>query len=125
MTRIVLLYYERSDVNEVLIAGGAVDISMLKFESDASFQNTAEFIAAVLGIRGLRQLGTQPESVCRRGDSITALTWASTGKFRGEVVGNAAAEFVLQNLYAIRTSGSTMLLSRIVRCRSLPELFLT
>ena len=99
MTGIGLLYYERSDVNEVLIAGGAVDISMLKFESDASFQNTAEFIAAVLGIRGLRQLGKQPESVCLRGDSITALTWASTGRFGGEVVGNAAAVFVLQNLY--------------------------
>jgi hypothetical protein len=99
LTGIGLLYYERSDVNEVLIAGGAVDISMLKFESDASFQNTAEFIAAVLGIRGLRQLGKQPESVCLRGDSITALTWASTGRFRGEVVGNAAAVFVLQNLF--------------------------
>ena len=61
LTGIGLLYYKRSDINEVLIAGGAVDISMLKFESDASFQNTAEFIAAVLGIRGLKQLGLQPE----------------------------------------------------------------
>ena len=99
LTGIGLLYYERSDVGEVLIGGGAVDISILNFESEASFQNTAEFIAAVLGIRGLEQLGIRPESVCLRGDSITALTWASTGRFKGELVGNAATVFVLQNIY--------------------------
>ena len=99
LTGIGLLYYERSDTGEVLIAGGAIDISTLKFESEASFQNTAEFIAAVLGIRGLSQLGQQPESVCLRGDSMTALTWASTGRFKGELVCNAAAVFVLQNVY--------------------------
>lgn len=99
LTGIGLLYYERSDIGEVLIAGGAVDISSLKFESEASFQNTAEFFAAVLGIRGLSQLGQQPESVCLRGDSITALTWASTGRFKGDLVCNASAVFVLQNIY--------------------------
>ena len=30
---------------------------------------------------------------------MTALTWASTGRFRGELVGNAAAVFILQNIY--------------------------
>jgi hypothetical protein len=99
LTGIGLLYYERLVDGEVLIAGGAIDITTLQFESEASFQNTAEFIAAVLGIRGLKQLGLQPESVCLRGDSITALTWASTGRFKGELVGNAAAVFVLQNVY--------------------------
>ena len=99
LTGMGLLYYERSDVGEVLIAGGAIDITTLQFESEASFQNTAEFIAAVLGIRGLKQLGLQPESVCLRGDSVTALTWASTGRFKGELVGNAAVVLVLQNIY--------------------------
>ena len=30
---------------------------------------------------------------------MTALTWASTGRFRGELVGNADAAFILQNIY--------------------------
>jgi hypothetical protein len=30
---------------------------------------------------------------------MTALTWASTGKFRGELVGNAVSVFVLQNVF--------------------------
>ena len=29
---------------------------------------------------------------------MTALTWAPTGKFRGELVGNATAVFVSQNI---------------------------
>lgn len=98
LTGIGLLYYERTDRGEVLLAGSAIDISILKFKSEASYQNTAEFIAAILGIRGLRQLRLQPESVCLRGDSITALTWASSGKFKGDLVSNAAAVFVLQNM---------------------------
>jgi hypothetical protein len=99
LTGIGLLYYEQSNDKETLVGGGAVDISSLQFASEASYQNTAEFIAAVLGIRGLRQLGLHPKSVCLRGDSMTALTWASTGKFRGELVGNAASVFVLQNVF--------------------------
>jgi hypothetical protein len=99
LTGIGLLYYQQSGNDEILIGGGSVDISALHFASEASYQNTAEFIAAVLGIRGLRQLRLQPNSVCLRGDSMTALTWASTGRFRGELVGNSAAVFVLQNIY--------------------------
>lgn len=30
---------------------------------------------------------------------MTALTWASTGRFRGELVHNAASVFVLQNVF--------------------------
>ena len=99
LTGIGLLYYQQSEKGEVLIGGGSIDISSLYFASEASYQNTAEFIAAVLGIRGLRQLGLHPDSVCLRGDSMTALTWASTGKFRGELVGNAAVVFILQNIH--------------------------
>ena len=99
LTGIGLLYYQRSENGEVLLGGGSVDISSLHFDSEASYQNTAEFIAAVLGIRGLKQLGLKPRNVCLRGDSITALTWASTSRFRGGLVGNAAAAFILQNIY--------------------------
>ena len=108
LTGIGLLYYQQSGNDEVLIGGGSVDISALHFASEASYQNTAEFIAAVLGIRGLRQLQLQPDSVCLRGDSMTALTWASTGRFRGELVGNAAADFILQNIYEKVTIGEVI-----------------
>jgi hypothetical protein len=61
LTGIGLLYYQQSNDKETLVGGGAVDISSLHFASEASYQNTAEFIAAVLGIRGLRQLGLHPK----------------------------------------------------------------
>ena len=99
LTGVGLLYYKRSGATEILLGGAAVDISMLNFKSNPAYQNTAEFIAAILGIRGLRQLGISPRSICLRGDSITALKWAESGKFKGELVGNAAIVFILQSIY--------------------------
>ena len=72
---------------------------MLNFKSNPAYQNTAEFIAAILGIRGLRQLGISIRNISLRGDSITALKWAESGKFKGELVGNAAIIFILQGIY--------------------------
>ena len=72
---------------------------MLNFKSNPAYQNTAEFIAAILGIRGLRQLGIATRSISLRGDSITALKWAESGKFKGDLVGNASVIFILQSIY--------------------------
>jgi ribonuclease HI len=94
-----LLYYVLSANKEILIGGGSVDISSLEFGTDAAFQNTAEFTAAVLGIRGLKQLGLTKCSVELRGDSITALSWAESGRFKSDLVGNASSVFILQNIY--------------------------
>jgi hypothetical protein len=94
-----LLYYAKQNDREVLIGGGAIDITILNFGSDASYQNTAEFIAAVLGIRGLAKLNLKPRRVNLRGDSISVLTWAETGKFKGDLVGNASVIFILQGIY--------------------------
>ena len=99
LTGVGLLYYKRSSTREILLGGGAVDISMLNFKSNPAYQNTAEFIAAILGIRGLRQLGISIRNISLRGDSITALKWAESGKFKGELVGNAAIIFILQGIY--------------------------
>jgi ribonuclease HI len=68
------------------------------FGSEAAYQNTAEFTAAVLGIRGLQQLGLTACSVELRGDSITALTWAESGRFKSNLLGNASTVFILQNI---------------------------
>jgi hypothetical protein len=100
LSGIGLLYYENQNGREVLIGGGAIDITLLNFGSDASYQNTAEFIAAILGIRGLAKLNLKPRKINLRGDSITALTWAESGKFKGDLVGNAAVIFILQGIYS-------------------------
>jgi hypothetical protein len=95
----LIWYRVDGEGNEVPVGGSAVDLLPLAFGSSASNQNTAEFIAALLGVRGLRSLGvTGPCPVLFRGDSITALSWVSTMKFRSELVGNAATYFVLQNI---------------------------
>jgi hypothetical protein len=50
-----LLWYQRQEENdfEVSIGGGAVVLRGLNFGSDASFQNTAEFIAFHGGVRSI------------------------------------------------------------------------
>ena len=58
-----LLYYTLSGEKENLIGKGSVDFSQLEFGTDAAYQNTAEFTAAVLGIRGLKQIGLTKCSV--------------------------------------------------------------
>jgi hypothetical protein len=40
----------------------------------------------------------RPCPVLFRGDSISALSWVETMKFRIDLVGNAASVFVLQNI---------------------------
>ena len=85
----ILWYARNGDGVEVLLGGAAVDLSPLGFGDDSTYQNTCEFITLVLGIRGLSALGlTDPEkpvSVMLRGDSVTALTWAHTERFRSRL----------------------------------------
>jgi hypothetical protein len=100
LTGIGLLWYRiASSGDEVLVGGSAVDLSSLGFGTDASNQNTAEFIAALLGIRGLKKLGIEgPCPVLFKGDGKTALSWVHEMKFKSYLVGNAATFFVLQNI---------------------------
>jgi hypothetical protein len=95
-----LIWYRISDASiEVPVGGAAVDLLPLAFGTNASHQNTAEFIAALLGVRGFKLLGVEgPCPVLFRGDSISALSWVETMKFRSDLVGNAASVFVLQNI---------------------------
>lgn len=80
---------------ETILGGGAVSLASLAFKDDSSHQNTSEFIGAILVILVLRKLGIRNPKVMLRGDSITALTWASEERFRGDLVTNASIVFIL------------------------------
>ena len=88
------------------MGGSAVDLSSLDFGEDSSYQNVSEFIAATMGLVGLRLLLARDGSsaplgnVEMRGDSMAALTWTKTERFRSDLVGNAAAVFTLASIDA-------------------------
>ena len=84
-----------SNGSEVVIGDSAVDLRVLEFGSDSSFQNTAEYIGCTLGLVGLALLGIRDVDVEVRGDSVAALTWAETERPRGELVKNASMVFTL------------------------------
>ena len=102
-----ILWYELNDDDtESLVGGCAVDLSCLGFGEDSSYQNTAEFIALTLGIRGVCRLGMAPCAVHVRGDSTTALTWSEKGNVRSDLAANTATMFIIQNLRrGVRISG--------------------
>jgi len=75
----------RPDGSEEPIAYASVDISCLGFGEDASFQNTAEYLASLLCARGLAMLGAAGEPVLLRGDSKSALAWARKGSVRSDL----------------------------------------
>lgn len=63
--------------------------------ADASFQNTAEFIAVVLGCGMLVSLGWRSARIHLKGDSMTSLVWGSTERFKGDLCTAAAICYVL------------------------------
>lgn len=90
-----ILWFEREGGAEVCLGGSAVDLSSLGIKGDSSYQNTCEYIGAILGMMGLIKLGVKSVDVELRGDSIAALTWAKTERPRGELVTNASMVFTL------------------------------
>ena len=76
-----------------------VPLVELKFGEDSSFQNTCEFLAATSG--ALSCLRFQPPDdgsyvvVELRGDSVTALQWANSSRFRSASVNKAVTLFTL------------------------------
>jgi hypothetical protein len=106
-----ILYYLPGAEHDTLIGSCAIDITSLGFGSEARYQNTAEFLGPILGIEGLTELGLTAKSIHLRGDSITALTWASTEKFKGDLVSNAASVFILQGILSSVSVGKVTHLS--------------
>ena len=80
---------------EVIVGGFHVDLRPLGFGTEARYQNCAEFITAVVGIRVARRAGLGVKRIKLRGDSKTALSWAR-GHFRGTQVRMAGCVYVFQ-----------------------------
>jgi hypothetical protein len=98
----VLWYIREADGTERLVGIAALDLRSLGMEGKPELQNSAEFLGGICGMQGARVLrrdgrvGTpdQPIRMVLRGDSISALTWATTERFRSDLVSSAACAFV-------------------------------
>jgi hypothetical protein len=89
------LLYRRINWSETCIGVFAVDLKPFEFEDVSSYQNTAEYIGVILGLIAMVKLGFHGVDVQIREDCISALTWAETGRPRGELVTNASIVFTL------------------------------
>ncbi len=90
LSEVGFILFELTDGGEVCLGGGAADLTPFGFGKDSSWQNTAEFIGAVVGIIALARLGVNGEGVKLRGDSKTALKWGREEKVAGAEAINAA-----------------------------------
>jgi hypothetical protein len=84
-----------------LRGAGAGGLEQLEFGSDASYQNTAEFIAVVVGLMAYLDRLTKEEQemqdlpVILQGDSVSALNWAEKARFTGTRVECAASLYMM------------------------------
>jgi hypothetical protein len=87
---------------EQLVGSFDADLLPLRLGTEAKYQNTAEFIGLVVGIRVAQQAGLDVSRVRVRGDSMSMLTWAENGHFRGSSISAAACIFTfMTEVYAI------------------------
>ena len=91
----ILWFRRANNGTEVCMGASAVDLRGLEFGEDSSYQNTSEYIGAVLGLIGLLKMNVRSVDIELRGDSIAALTWAKTERCRGSLVTNASMVFTV------------------------------
>lgn len=91
----VVWYRIGSHGAEIPIGALSGDLRPLGFGQDSAHQNTAEFIAATVGVLGALALGFSGASVILRGDSTSALCWCFRQKYKGTLTANAAVVFTL------------------------------
>ena len=89
-----VLYYQCCESREVFLGSVSFPLEKLCFGSDSAFQNSAEFITAVIGLIVAMKFSPVGTCVMFRGDSETALTWLETGKFRSLLITKVATVFV-------------------------------
>ena len=84
--------------DEVSVGGTVVPLTAWQWdEEDSAFQNTAEFMAVIVGILSVwRHVPReQASAILLKGDSVTALQWAKSGRVRSDRSARAACIFVL------------------------------
>ncbi len=84
------------DAEGVCLGVSAISLESLCFGVNAAFQNSAEFIVAVVALLGSIQVipSFMSASICFRGDSVSALTWLQSGYFRSNTIRNASILFI-------------------------------
>jgi hypothetical protein len=100
LTGVGIIWYRVDRVTESVSPVGCFtgDIRSLGFGDDSGFQNTAEFIAAALCIRGVVALGLQGEPLALQGDSLSALSWALKDRVKSATASAAGVFYVFQNI---------------------------
>lgn len=88
----ILWWRLTGDGGETLVGGASMSLVRLGFEDDSRYQNTAEYIAVVVGLASLAAFfGVCDEAVVLKGDSVTALEWSRRDRSRSAIAWNAAA----------------------------------
>jgi hypothetical protein len=90
LSEVGFIIFELTEEGEVCLGGGAADLTHFEFGTDSGYQNTSEFIGAVVGVIALIKIGIRGEGVRLRGDSKTALKWGREEKVKGAEALNAA-----------------------------------
>ena len=81
-----------ADVIKVISFPYTYDHTSEQYQS--AYQNTLEFIAAIVGMATIARMGARNCSIRLCGDSATALRWAETWKFKAGRSTNAAVAYV-------------------------------
>lgn len=111
LTGVGIIWFKRStEGKETAVAHASVNISHLGFGTDSSFQNSAEFLGALLCVQGLVTMGVTDSPILLRGDSVSALSWAQKGSVRSDLAIRAAAMWAqFTSVFAVNIVGTAHL----------------
>jgi len=77
-------YVLTPDGKEIAVGAASWDISAMGFK-ESDYQNTCEFMGAIMCLVGLIRYGMASKPFLLRGDSKSALSWAKKRRYRGDL----------------------------------------
>jgi hypothetical protein len=103
--------FEKNANEETLVGGTAVSLLDWNCGIDASYQNTVEFFGgAVVGVVLLKEIRGKDKMgvIGLRGDSVSAITWATKGRVKSRFASNSCAMLALMSfLWDVKITEST------------------